>query len=378
VSSCSSSPHFINLTAHSKPAALCFARHTDPYDPSPIQTFLDSDGDIGLGYNNLPNNMNTPFLTLFQNDFDIPYGLFALDFNYPSEPSSLYIGGIPESYRSILQWSNSARAVGVTLNSNNPYHQLTIYDLSLCGENLFDAAPHGTLNSNGGLNAIVNTGASCLTLPAEFFDVVILLLPATCVPPDLSPTPVMNPSSCQEQNLFKYYLSDDIVPILPTISFRVNPNGTWLYLDIATLIYSTRGTYSRGLCLRRGDSAKRGGTIVFGSLAIRSFIVAMNMETFQVAFANKILTNESNVQCVEHLQCQGMQTYFSTLNICEDPPCSSYYFFSFNQQTKTCEMSISFHMAAGFIISLFIFLELGLNEIHRLLVKKTTQTVELS
>jgi len=296
--------------------------------------------------------------------------------------SSLYIGGIPEDYRSTLQWSIplSNTSGGLDPRVDGDFHQLTVFDLTICNYNLFQSAPSLGIpfNNYGGVNAIVDTGASCLTLPAEYFDQVVSWLPVTCNSLQNDGLP-MTPATCRSLGIFKYYFADNVVQNLPTLSFRLSPGGDWLYLDIATLIYAAKGEYSHGLCIRRGYSAAYGGGVIsFGSLTLRSFIAVMNMETFQVAFANKITNKVSMIQCIEPVQCKGMQTHYSPLNICEDPPCSSYYFFTFNDQSETCELSTSFHVVAIFMIIVFILAEIGLNEIHKWLSKKTIQTIELS
>ena len=77
---------------------------------------------------------------------------------------------VSERYRESLQWSYGA-AVGL-----DDYHSFSLWDLSVCGANL----QQGVLQGVAPLSAIVDTGSTCLSLPAELFDAVVSWLPVTC------------------------------------------------------------------------------------------------------------------------------------------------------------------------------------------------------
>ena len=85
-------------------------------------------------------------------------------------PVDLWRVRIPEQYRETLQWSYGA-ALGL-----EDYHSFSMWDLSVCGINL----QQGVLQGNAPLSAIVDTGSTCLSLPAELFDAVVSWLPVAC------------------------------------------------------------------------------------------------------------------------------------------------------------------------------------------------------
>ncbi|KAG5176462.1 hypothetical protein JKP88DRAFT_159221, partial [Tribonema minus] len=94
---------------------------------------------------------------------------FALDFNAPPAESYLSLGGVSGEYAYVdtLQWGEYPAFPLV--NSSEPY-SLTLFDPQICGA---AAAPP----SARAIHAVLDTGASCLTLPAELFDSVTAWAP---------------------------------------------------------------------------------------------------------------------------------------------------------------------------------------------------------
>ena len=78
---------------------------------------------------------------------------------------------LSDSYRDRLVWSYPG---SVSLAG---YHSFALFDLSVCGVNLQQAA----LGDGGQpVSAVVDTGSSCLSLPAELFDALVSWLPVAC------------------------------------------------------------------------------------------------------------------------------------------------------------------------------------------------------
>ena len=86
------------------------------------------------------------------------------------------------------------------------------------------------------------------------------------------------------------------------------------------------------------------------------------MDSHQVAFSNVAGVTGSNASCVSAVRCVGQQTLDSTYNVCVDPSCSSYYFFSLDSSSHRCELTSGFHVLAALLIAALLASELGLNE----------------
>ena len=201
-----------------------------------------------------------------------------------------------ERYRSSLQWSYGA-AVGL-----DDYHSFSMWDLSVCGANL----QQGVLQGVDPLSAIVDTGSTCLSLPAELFDALVSWLPVTCsdatdgtqqgqstataIDPSLlggnvgepvsasgsSSTYTADPGSASNINTHVRYcwLAADLLSgTLPTVSFRMaqsNPllcdddplQPAKLYIPLADLIIGTaRTSATSAVEPQRSATIKQCGTL---------------------------------------------------------------------------------------------------------------------
>ena len=88
------------------------------------------------------------------------------------------------------------------------------------------------------------------------------------------------------------------------------------------------------------------------------------MDSHQVGFANSLSARvlASNATCVSAVRCVGQQSLDATYNVCVDPSCSDYYFFSLDAAAHRCELAASFHVLAALLIAALVLSELGLNE----------------
>jgi hypothetical protein len=131
----------------------------------------------------------------------------------------------------------------------------------------------------------------------------------------------------------------------------------------------------------RGDSLSRRSfrsRISFGSMPASAFFLVFDMLAVQVGFANKAALASSNVHCRQVRQCVGMQTRSPQFNICLDPPCADYFFFSLDDATKTCYLRPSFFAASLTLALIFLVFELLFNEAQVWVARKITQGVEPS
>jgi hypothetical protein len=105
---------------------------------------------------------------------------------------------LTEQYRSRLVWSDGP----VSSDLLSGYHSFRVYHLKICGVDMFR-------NLTSSWHALVDTGSSCLGLPAEFFDMLVSWVPLQC---DLGRSDGL-PHVC--------YLMPEVKPVLPTLSFKL-------------------------------------------------------------------------------------------------------------------------------------------------------------
>lgn len=99
-------------------------------------------------------------------------GVFALDVE-PGRGGELHLGAPAPSFAPSMRWSE-AYPLGP---DGRTRHEFPMFHLSLCGNDLFS-------NYSSQWPALVDTGAACLTLPGEFFDMVMAWAPSECWPVD--------------------------------------------------------------------------------------------------------------------------------------------------------------------------------------------------
>ena len=167
-----------------------------------------------------------------------------------------------------------------------------LHEPAMCGVRLLGGITSSTM-------ALVDTGAACLTLPAEAFDTMrtwagdVLQCPTST-----QGAPAWTMSSGSTARMCKLAPGADAAA-LPTISFAVSaaPGAAELHLPLASLVLSpadmneTQAGGDRWLCVRRQYSAallKRtdsGGTasFVFGAMVLRAFSMVLDARTLRVA-----------------------------------------------------------------------------------------------
>lgn len=347
-----------------------------------LHRFVDCSGLIGLGYPPLGYStfegasdafldLMAPFSEKILSEpyLALPAPVFALDLRRAPERSALHIGGLHEGLRDGLQWSPAS--------AMSALHRFAIHSLSVCGQDLLTATDRATLP------AIVDTGASCLSLPAEVFDLLVEWLPVECEQETLAGVPI----AASAQNVWYSQAGERSCRLaeldlsstdLPTLSFTVRAGGDLLHLPLERLLRladpdpNTRGH----LCLHRGYPIDDPGAYLsLGTMAVSSFYVAFDMPRNTVGLANKLAKRVSNLRCNPPTQCRGMQTRERGGSQCVDPPCSLYYGFVFDNTTYTCRLSIGFHI--GVLCCLFLFMsgEVFIVEVALWLTGKVEQNV---
>eukprot|EP00457_Paulinella_chromatophora_P005756 gb/GEZN01005773.1/.p1 GENE.gb/GEZN01005773.1/~~gb/GEZN01005773.1/.p1 ORF type:complete len:577 (-),score=62.74 gb/GEZN01005773.1/:24-1592(-) len=336
--------------------------------------FHFADGIIGSGYN-WHDSSSSPWLLLTQRVAETPLHLFmGLDYQRDAKQTSkLYLGGIPEHVRLSLQWSHAPGSAGIVSAQADS-------GVSLLGGSSSLSQP------SGGLPAIIDTAASCLTLPMELFDAVVSWLPIWCAWSIQAEIYSVEECAVLLESTKFYY--DQMQPeIFPTLSFQLSPQGEVLYLPLHYLLLpvstpavnpNIKQTPGKPLCLVRGRSLQSDARVYFGAMALSPFFVSLAMPTHQVGLANKAAFSPSFSQCKPKLTCMGMQVHNPDYNVCVDPPCLTFYFYSFSSVDKMCVLRPSFHVTAVFFIVLLIVVEMSMNEVYLRLQHKVISTIDVS
>ena len=374
--------------------------NADPSDPSSFKLVNDqvwerTDGMLGIAFASASvlafsqGRAQSSFMQIVSNgDTTATEPIFSLDFG----GSALHLGGVSELYRSRLSWSSGP----VDLLAG--YHSFSVYHMTVCGVDMFQ-------NLTSSWHGMVDTGSSCLGLPAEFFDMLISWMPLHCNLGLYDNQPHVCYITADIQNRNK----------LPTLSFRMADQGAEIFISLQDLLFQQQtlmricvyrlGTMvgsvdaalapalcvlarvsngGRRLCLAERNvltpvclfcvlwllvvllrsGPNRENPIVFGSLVLAQLYGAFDMRSpSRVGFANRDATaKESRVQCAARVLCTGMQVHYDPLNMCLRPPCEDYYFFDYDETQKVCKLNAGFHILCGVLIGTFVMLEMGLNE----------------
>mmetsp|Transcript_4288 Transcript_4288/g.12488 ORF Transcript_4288/g.12488 Transcript_4288/m.12488 type:complete len:593 (-) Transcript_4288:121-1899(-) len=293
-----------------------------------------------------------------------------------SEPSSswLDLGGFDANATADggLHWSEKPI-------SEMTYHMFRVFSPRICGTPLFS-------NRWNNWPAVLDTGATCLRLPAEFFDTLVSFVDVShCIyeEPNEKPRAVPDEEDIlqqpQENRIWDNamcWVHEDVAANLPTLTFKLS--GTQeedLRLDLSNLVLwdtpeltlnSTRGRHLP-LCVHRGKSRDVlfnvqdavVEEIVFGSMAIRdAFYVAIDAG-HKVGMANydgvcpdrrrRLAESggsndgsdgsepELEEGCRAQPTCVGAQSYDTALNWCDRPRCQDYWFLEVDEDTQTCK-----------------------------------------
>mmetsp|Transcript_5284 Transcript_5284/g.12705 ORF Transcript_5284/g.12705 Transcript_5284/m.12705 type:complete len:591 (-) Transcript_5284:234-2006(-) len=316
---------------------------------------------------------------------------FSLDLNAPAESSWMHFGAPLLGWQGV-QWGETQPIplVGRT-SSSSPwtFHSFEVFALSLCRTNIL-----GNLSSHWG--AMVDSGASCLSLPKELFEAVEAWVPTLeCIQERVDGydhtemCPAGDPECAGEyKNLTICYLREGAsARDLPVLSFSLAEEGAHLHLPLSSLLVNDRPSGRPRVCLNVGDSIapywERSRSLLqdpprisFGTLALRNLFTTFDMEHAMVGMRNKAIFDEDNVQmCATPVVCVGAQEHYGPLNICIDPPCDLLYFHVLDEESKRCRMGSGFLISAVVTLVAFAVAEVALSEIYDRLARKLANTL---
>jgi len=236
------------------------------------------------------------------------------------------------------------------------YHYFYLYALTICGVDLLDAVGLG-----GHYLAMIDSGAMCLTLPPEIFDVVFKYVPFGWDCNENSTFCYIDPAVDGHQSAT--FDAEDFA----MFSFRMSVDGEALFISLRDLVVALEGdSVGSRYCVERGPNSvahitecqivgKNGGhspctnsgIIIFGTKALRSLYSVLDFPSKRVGFANNVLSGYSqetydranaNV-CKKRLrECPGEDTLNRRENVCESgrAQCQLYWGWTYDEETHFC------------------------------------------
>ena len=214
---------------------------------------------------------------------------------------------------------------------------------------------------------IIDTGSSCLTLPAEIYGSFYSWWNKSYAVNNINNLPS-----------FKFTLADiDHSDSSDLSSGKFYIRLSDLVVD-ASAINMEKGALNLGghkkLCVLQGDSIQsyigdstyNTPLISIGALALRSFYFAANMSKGSIGLANKLTAEDvSNAEyltsssgyCLKPTQCRGKQFYVKSYNTCNSPSCSQYFFLYLDEDTQICFYNMTFINAGIIVIIILAIIE---------------------
>ena len=287
---------------------------------------------------------------------------FSLDLNGGTgAPSRLGLGATNRSWGvGAVQWSSKQYELS--------FHRLELFDLSICGASLLGAVSNHW-------PALVDTGASCLALPAELHDALFAWVGVmNCT--ESAPTADQRRYDAPLHGVGRRcWLPGGISPsTLPVLSFRLSQHAPQLQLPLEELLLPPVEDGSRELCIRvRASSSNHAPfqlPIIIGTKWLNHFVAHFEMLPGQrrVGFAPKQmpLTRATDAarraaSCAKPAQCTGQQRYVAATNRCEPPQCTA-FFVQLDEESGTCVYWTSFRVMLTAVLGAFSVAELVLHQ----------------
>jgi hypothetical protein len=270
-------------------------------------------------------------------------------------------------------------------------HALHVFDLLLCGHSLV-----ANFTELMPLTAVIDTGASCLTLPAELFDAAVAWLPVTCVSqpfgadkactisgasasaplPDLGFVMGRDAASASEPLLLSVsnlLLPSAYSPAMTgtawTPSTPPPPPSSLFSAPPApaappTMTIGGDGS-ARRLCMVRGpqllgnEAEPSARQIVLGANALTDWHVTLAMHTAQVGVAQREPRAAARAaQCNAPVRCTGQQDAYPSMRLCIDPDCARFAWWELDPVFRECRVRLDIQGALFAVAAAFVAIEL--------------------
>jgi hypothetical protein len=327
-----------------------------------------SSGDLGLSYNQsctsssltcgpsafqqllLNSSSSSSSSSSNSNDNNTTFGLDFRDANssiasVASRHSTMQLGGVDPRFEASLDWLAQPTQLPY-------YHMLMLENLQFCGTSLLG-------NYSTTWPVMVDTGSSCLSLPAEIYDSFAAWFDNSTVVDSLASLPAfsfaLNIPATASRSAQTLFVPLGVLAIDQESTSRLHGIPTVEVLETSSSSSAPSQYTRQHLCVLRGANiVKAGGVfadpppaIVFGSLVLQSLYFAADFRTASEGLANKLSAAEVSyyggrnaashfVNCARPTNCSAHQSYSPTNNHCDNPSCDQYFFVRMDPETKQC------------------------------------------
>ena len=311
---------------------------------------------MGLSYSS--NNEQTTFQKLVYQSTatDSSSLIFGLDFRSSNDSdsdkyidglttSTMQMGDVKKEFADSIMWTYTA-------SSSSILHQFFLEGFHFC---------ENALSGNYSMNwrVVVDTGSSCLELPAEFYDSFESWFDNSTIFNDRDDLPAFS-FNVSVDGSDRYYIP--LGDLLVTASSIDQEDGA-PYVQIANQKEQMR------VCVLRGSPIKEGNTIyssppviTFGSLVLQSLYFSGDYASQRVGIANKLsdayrrrLDKNNQEGCYSRSVCIEDQIFVPSDNYCRDFSCDKYSFVESGGDTNACQYKTS-NLIGGLVFVLLIAL----------------------
>lgn len=308
-----------------------------------LDFWLNSDAEHSIG------QVEATILTPSGMNSSSQYGVLPTNMHYTApqqQQSKIWLNGLPSQYRDSIQWSSPQSDEPDTTQfkaygSNMPL--FAAYNMSFCNIPLYSVAP-----------VIVDSFSPCLTLPQAVFDSIMTWAPITC---DYTQTYTADGNR-------QCYVSSTTLgrPLLPTLDFALSPEPTapQLHLPLDQLLLpldrsaETNFTTMQRICISTSQSQQY---VALGSMALTALYFHADLNTTRYGLANKVAFQSRVEQCLPRYQCVGQEMSYEAFNLCIPANCNDYYFFQWDNISRTCRLHAGYPATLGAFIAFFFAIE---------------------
>ena len=352
-----------------------------------------------------------------RNDAHVPY-TFTLDFAGDAVGDgipALYLGGIPSSVRSKMQyaeymtfsppspstsyastsrWFKSREALLVSAYAfRQTNYRFRMHDPRFCGATF-------TSNFSSSWPVLLDSGAACLGLPSNMMDAVRNWLGDSVM--ELGKDTWLVITALEKLPVLTFRLKQNAVNFVGLQSEAHDHDDNYLYIPLSSLVYTGSSYLPPQLCIIRtpepntldpmektlGFSASQ--KIIFGTLVMKNFVFAVDARRGRLALANTNAALDSvrahyelenstdggsnrRLGCAASaLPCKGDDLYIEIENRCVKPNCEVFLFHSLDEETHRCEWesgAVTTFYVALISIAILDLYAVGVNRRLRYLTK---------
>jgi len=258
--------------------------------------------------------------------------------------STMELGDVKKEFADSIHW--------MYFLNNSELHTFFLESFHFCG-----SAVSGNYSMNW--RVVVDTGASCLELPSEFYDTFESWFDNSTVFIDRDELPSFS-FNLTVDGSDRYYIP--LGDLLVTASSIQHEKGA-PYVKLANENEQMRVCVLRGSPIEVNNHFYQSPPVItFGSLALQSLYFAGDYASHRVGLANKLsydyrrrLDGNNHTGCLSPTVCIEDQIFVPSDNYCRDFSCSKYFFVYSGGDSNNCQYKTNnFIGGLVFVISIAI------------------------